>query len=947
MKIKFLAAVVLTAAPFTAIAGALPDAPAGMRTPATYTEAAVDNPEAAPAAIVTQGRARFTVLTSRLIRMEWAENGVFEDRATLGIVNRRLEVPEFQVDRSSGTLTVRTGDIVLNYIGDDEFSASNLSVSFKMKSGDGERKVVWTPGMDDGGNLLGTARTLDGYDGTKEKQLENGVISRDGWAVVDESDRHILTPVDSDWKVWVAPRPAGRRQDLYIFTYGHDYISAVSDFTRIGGRIPLPPKFVFGYWWSRYWQYSDFEFVDLARQMREFGIPIDVMVLDMDWHDTYGLTAKNSRKDNEGQRVGWTGYSWHKGLFPKPENHLADLHNLGLKTTLNLHPASGIREYEDSYEDFVKDYLSRTDDYDGPEGYLNEDGTPHYVPFRIDQMEWADSYFNTVIRPLERQGVDFWWLDWQQWQTSRYTEGLSNIFWLNHTFFNDMARQGLPEGKYARRPVIYHRWGGLGSHRYQVAFSGDTHAKWEVLAYLPYFTATSSNVGFGYWGHDIGGHYQKKGSTSTDPELYTRWLQGAVFTPIFKTHSNKNTTMEKRFWMFPSHFDAMKAAIRLRYTLSPYIYRAARQAWETGISICRPMYYYYPENDEAYDMKEEFFFGDDILATAVCRPADPVTGLSDREMWFPEGLDWYDMATGMMYRGGTMDTLRYTINENPWFVRAGSVIPTASPDIANLQQPDNEIWLTVAPGDGIFTTTLYEDDGVSEAYRGDVDATGGNRDGSARGTKGEWAETEVRKESSPGHLTLDISPRNGKYRGMDNKRRIRIRLESVPAPSSVNVCGQAAEYSRFASDEAANGLKKPVWGYSGQDLAVVIYLPEESAGKKVRVDVRYDAEAVNSREMFYGAKGIIRRFMALTPEVKLAYARYVDICLQLPMPFLTFSQCGSFITEDPFNAVRYIEALDTEMLKKELDSRQKFPEQFKQKLVSQASRTSGQGISAN
>ncbi|MDD5819560.1 MAG: glycoside hydrolase family 31 protein [Bacteroidales bacterium] len=919
---------------------------------------AQDNPVADPEAVVVSGNARFTLLTSRLVRMEWAEDGIFEDRATLAVVNRRLEVPEFKVRRSGKTLTIKTKDITLRYVGNAPFDSTNLSVSFMLAVTGKPQKVVWRPGADDSGNLLGTTRTLDGFDASKDKPLENGVVSRDGWAVVDESDRHLLVPVESDWKQWVAERPAGKRQDLYIFAYGHDYMAAVSDFARIGGRIPLPPKYAFGYWWSRYWQYSDFEFVDLAEQMRGFGIPIDVMVLDMDWHDTYGLTSKNPRKDDLGQRVGWTGYTWHKGLFPNAANHLTDLHNLGLKTTLNLHPASGIRPYEDKYESFVSDYLARTDDYDGPKGYVNPDGTPQYVPFRIDQMEWADAYFNSIIRPLEREGVDFWWLDWQQWKTSKYTEGLSNTFWLNHTFFNDMVRQGLSEGKYARRPIIYHRWGGLGSHRYQVAFSGDTYAKWEVLAYLPWFTATSSNVGFGYWGHDIGGHYQKKGGTSTDPELYTRWLQSAVFSPIFKTHANKNTTMEKRFWMFPEYFDDMRDAIRLRYTLSPYIYRSAREAYDTGISICRPMYYYWPEDDRAYDCKEQFFFGPDILAASVCTPVDSVTALATRVVWFPEGSDWYDMATGQMYRGGLTDTLRYTIHETPWFVRAGSIIPMASPQITNLQHDNNEIWLCVAPGDGKFETELYEDDGSTQAY------------------ESEWATTRVSKESSARSLSLTVEPRSGSYRGMDPNRTVRIVLESVPAPISVKLGNLEIPYSRFAQAQAQASAQSraraqapvpayaqspspayaqsqspvqassaaedhlcaadAVWGYSGKDLSVVIYLPEMPADEQIELTVTYSDESAETRELFYGKKGIIHRFMELTPEVKLEYARKVDICLQLPMPFLTFSQCGSFITEDPYGAVRYIEALDAEALKAELDSRPKLSEEFKHKVLEQA-----------
>ena len=256
----------------------------------------------------------------------------------------------------------------------------------------------------------------------------------------------------------------------------------------------------------------------------------------------------------------------------------------------------------------------------------------------MDEQKWADSYIKTVLAPMEDMGVDFWWLDWQQWMISKFTPELSNTFWLNHTFFTH-AQERDP----SIRPFIYHRWGGLGSHRYQLAFSGDTYATWQTLAFLPWFTSTASNVNYGYWGHDIGGHMFHSNVKETDPELYTRWLQYGVFTPIFKTHSTKDMTMEKRFWVFPDHFDAMREAIRLRYDLTPYIYTAARQGYDTGVSMTRPLYYYWPKEDKAYEWKEEFMFGDDILATTVCKPVDKVTGLAERAMWFPEGTDWYDV----------------------------------------------------------------------------------------------------------------------------------------------------------------------------------------------------------------------------------------------------------------------------------------------------------------
>jgi alpha-glucosidase (family GH31 glycosyl hydrolase)/glycerophosphoryl diester phosphodiesterase len=900
-----------------------------------------DNPKADPKAVVTLGNARFTVLTPRLIRMEWAANGVWEDRASLGIVNRNLTVPKYTVKKTARKVTIKTDDVTLVYNNTGRFDKSNLSVTFTMpdqgakarKGKTAVKTVTWHPGMDPSGNLLGTSRTLDTFDSVKRtapvEPFDLGVASKDGWAVIDESTRQVFVPENTSWKNWVANRDSTDRQDLYMFAYGHNYTDAVSDFTKIAGKEPIPPKFALGYWWCRFWQYSDFEFVDIAKHMRELDIPIDVMVLDMDWHDTRTLKGHNALKDEFDQSIGWTGYTWEKHLFPDPANHLSDLHNLGLKTTLNLHPASGVQPYEEPYDRFVKDYLSRTSDYDGPKGFVKADGTKAPVPFRIDQEQWADAYFNSVIHPLERQGVDFWWLDWQQWITSKYTPGLSNTFWLNYTFFNDMARESQTQGMYARRPMIYHRWGGIGSHRYQIGFSGDTQANWKVLSYLPYFTSTASNVCYGYWGHDIGGHYQAPGRTSTDGELYTRWLQSAVFNPIFKTHSTKNMTMEKRFWVFPDYFDSMKGAIRLRYTLSPYIYTAAREAYDTGISICRPMYYYWSEDPQAYSFNQEFMFGDNILATVVGQPVDSVTGLANRTMWFPEGTDWYDMATGAMYKGGQEKTLQYTVEENPYYVKAGSIIPMASPRIQSLQEKNNEIYFCVVPGDGKSTANVYEDDGTTQAYAS------------------EYATTQVTKTSDASSIQIKVAPRQGTFIGADPQRRVRIILEGVFAPESVKVNGVDVPYSRFAEDQAAKatgealynpGTRQPaekaVWGYNGSELNATIFIPERAAAEELTIEVRYSDYAAAHRDIIYGKKGLIKRMMVMTPQAKLAIFENIDRWGKLSEPFMNIAQLGSYITEDPQNAGRFLENVDVDALNADLMA-QPYPDTFRAKVKAQ------------
>ena len=898
-------------------------------------------PKASEDAQVVFGNARFTVLTPRLIRMEWSADSKFEDRATLGIVNRNLEVPPFDVKKSRSKVVIRTADMTLTYDGQDKFSGQNLSISFRMadpKAKKGVKTVTWRPGMDESGNLLSTARTLDKCDGiTTIDPYDKGILSRDGWAVVDESDRHVFVPVESDWKYWVECRPEGERQDLYFFGYGHDYTDALADFTKVSGKIPLPPKYTFGYWWCRYWQYSDYEFIDLANHFRDYNIPMDVMIIDMDWHDTWTEIASatpahegsdgRTGRDEFGQRIGWTGFTWKKELFPDPDNFLAELRRRNIKSSLNLHFNNGIQPYEEPYDRFVKDYLSRTDDYDGPKGYVYDEpyqfegnsyktgkaGDKAPVPFRICQREWADAFFNSVIRPFDRQGVDFWWLDWQQWLDSKYTKGLSNTFWLNYAFFNDKVRQTESLGKSAPRPMIYHRWGGIGSHRYQVGFSGDTYATWQVLSYLPYFTATASNAGYGYWGHDIGGHMQPKGIKETDPELYTRWIQSGVFTPIFKTHSTKDMTMEKRFWVFPDHFDAMRKAIRLRYDLTPYIYTAARQAYDTGVSITRPLYYYWPEEDKAYTWKEEFMFGDDILATTVCKPVDKVTGLAERTMWFPEGTDWYDMSTGCMYEGGSEHTLLYTIDENPYYVKAGAVIPMAGQKIMTLQEQSPELRLVVVPGLGESSAKVYEDDGATQSY------------------DTEYAVTEVTKTTTDGQVVVKVAPRKGSFKGMLPDRKVCVALDGFYAPSKVTVNGVEVPYRRFASYEQEE--RAQVWGYDGSQLQANIWIGEAPADKELEIVVSFDG--LESAVVPSGSKGLINRFTIMTPETKLSFFALKIRDFQLPAEFTHVAQCGSFITEKPSDAPAFIKAMDTKAMIDNINSWEKLSPDFKAKVAAQ------------
>jgi alpha-glucosidase (family GH31 glycosyl hydrolase) len=756
------------------------------------------NPIARKGAMVVVGNARFTILTPEMIRMEWDSTGQFTDQATLFVINRNLPVPEFTKKESRNSITIKTNRLVLKYKKrTGQFTSENLEITYS----NGKGKSIWRPGMNNKENLKGTYRTLDGCKGKynvdtgKAIPIEDGLLSKEGWTVIDDSDNFLFD--NSDWN-WVEPR-RHKEQDLYFIQYGRDYKKALHEFTEISGKVPIPPIYAFGYWWSRYWNYSDDEIRKLVWNFHYFHIPLDVLVIDMDWHKTKGL----DHKDEFGQRVGWTGYTWERSLFPEPVKFLEWLNEQDLKVTLNLHPASGIPSDEKQYPAFAK--------------AMNFDTTARKsIPFEAASKKYMTNLFNIVLHPLEKEGVSFWWLDWQQWPYSKKYPGLSNTWWLNYVFFSDMQRE---EG---RRPLIFHRWGGLGNHRYEIGFSGDVVISWESLNYQPYFTATASNVLYGYWSHDLGGHFFKGlplDQQKINPELYIRWMQFGAFSPIFRTHSSKDARIKKEVWNFPYRYSCILTdVINLRYTLVPYIYTMAREDYDTGISLCRPMYYDYPEKEEAYSFKNEYMFGDNFLIQPITSPAQ--NDFSTVRVWLPEGNDWYEWNTGTMLKGGQTVKRKFLLNEYPVYVKAGSIIPMY-PKVDNLEVSIKGLVISVFPGKRNTEAILYEDAGNDLGYK-----------------KGECSFTTMKKKSLPdGGVKVTVMPRTGSFPGMTKIRNYEIRFIGSIMPDTVWVNGSETVHS---SDKKSN-----TWWYTGNDLTAHISVPNFACNRKLEVIIKYPRQADN------------------------------------------------------------------------------------------------------
>lgn len=291
------------------------------------------------------------------------EDGKFEDLATQIVLNRDFSQTEFTVKESEEQLEIYTKYMQIIY-NKKHFSANGLSIKVQ---GYKTCARTWNYG-DKVPNLKGTARTLDEVNGACE--LGDGLMSVWGCAILDDSKSLLI-----DESGWVRPREK-EVQDLYFFAYGHDYRECLQDFYYLCGKTPMLPRFALGNWWSRYHKYTEQSYMELMERFDSENVPFTVAVIDMDWH----LVDINPKYGS-----GWTGYTWNREFFPEPERFLNWLHERGMKTTLNVHPADGVRAHEEMYPQMA-------------EAMGIDPTTEEPINFDIADKKFLEEYFNVVDR---------------------------------------------------------------------------------------------------------------------------------------------------------------------------------------------------------------------------------------------------------------------------------------------------------------------------------------------------------------------------------------------------------------------------------------------------------------------------------------------------------------------------------------------------------------------
>lgn len=632
---------------------------------------------------------RVTVLATRLFRLEENKEKVYRDAPTQSVWYRNHPVQSFKTWEDEEGFHVLTSEAELILKENREDTRIRI-----------DNQIL---PITNEGNLKGTYRTLDGCNGgyfnenpPRKVILNDGVCSLSGISYFDDVGSLSLS---KDGEIL---DKTGLGIDQYIFAYGHDYLKAIQALYSLTGKTPLIPRYALGNWWSRFYPYTDEEYLALMKKFENLHVPFTVATIDMDWHYFHNIEKElhfeKKHLENEdfyGNLDGWTGYTWNPHLVKNYRKFLKDLHEKHhLEVTLNLHPALGIRWWEEIYPTFAK-------------AMGKDPSTQEQIPFDFTDTKFINNYFDVLHHPYEKDGVTFWWIDWQQGTKSKIAS-LDPLWALNHYHYLDHKENH-------HVPLILSRYAGIGSHRYPLGFSGDTYVTWDTLAYLPYFTSTASNVGYTWWSHDIGGHMWGVHQN----ELYVRHLQYGTFSPIMRLHCSDFLSMTKEPWYFSNGTGEIAMNfLRFRHQMIPYLYSYNYKTAKEDLPLVRPLYYHH-DVKEAYEYQQEYYFGN-LLVAPVISPSKK-GGYSAVKAYLPKGR-YTDIFTGDVYhikREHHTQTLYRLLDSIPVLAKEGTILPL-SLDEKNSYANPRHLLVRIYQGNGEFT--LYEDnldqnkDQVVETY---------------------------------------------------------------------------------------------------------------------------------------------------------------------------------------------------------------------------------------
>lgn len=671
--------------------------------------------------IIKGKKFRITILTSRLVRLEYNEEGKFEDRPTELVWYRNLETPKFEIKEDANYLELTTEYFKMSYAKNKPFWASkvNPTANFKMELLGTDR--VWYYGHPEVRNFK-TAPTL--LDDTKSP---NGLYSADGMASFSD-ETNIMGEAGT-----VLARETNI--DTYVFMYKDNFEEALKDYYKITGFPALVPRYALGNWWSKNNNYDDLELKSLVDEFERKEIPLSIVLLDEKWH-TFKMKNKNEKTN---------GFNFNNENFKNPKAMISYLHSKFIRLGLNVDPSDGIYDNEKYYAEALK--------------YVNAEGDK--IPFNVYNPKFIDIYLKMFIHPLDNDGVDFFWL------SSYDKNNMEALALLKHYQFYDMMRD------FKRRPMVMGYDFKVAPHRYPVSYSGNTVVSFETLKKVAAHNEKAFNNGAFFWAHDIGGYHDGV----EDNELYIRFIQLGVFSPILKFGSDEGKYYKREPWRWNvKTYSIAKDYLNLRHKLIPYIYSEAYKNHKFGAPLIKPLYYTNPVMYDDPLFKEEYYFGEEFFVCPITSKKDYVMDRVVHKFYMPNGL-WYDFKTGKKFPGDKIYVSFFKDEDYPVFVKSGSIIPLGINENLNDTTPPKDMEIHIFPGQN-NTYTLFEDDGESDLYR-----------------KNFFLLTEIDYNYMPNNYSLIIRSKEGKTGIVPEKRNYKIVFRNTKRTDEVTVYSDREQVS--------------------------------------------------------------------------------------------------------------------------------------------------------
>ena len=639
---------------------------------------------------------RITVLTERLIRLEYSEDGVFEDRPTIFAQNRNFPKPEFNISESGNILKIVTKYFELEYKKEKNFNGGKITPLSNLKVLLYNTDKVWYYNHPEARRFMTTVAV------NKNKLIkEKGLYSLDGFVSIDDSKTDVILE-------------NGELQtrnyngiDVYLFMYNRDYYYCLSDYFKLTGKPTLLPRYAFGNWYSKNEFFDKERILKTCELFEKHNVPISVLSLNK-WSNKMDL--------NE--------------LYENPKEIIQELFKKNIRLGLNLNDT---KSFDGNLYTNLAKYLQ-----------LDKNGN---IPFDIKNPKTVDAYLKLLIHPLIFSGIDSFFLN----------NAISNdrLIGLKHFLYND---QKIIDNK---RPLFISP-NSKADHKYGITYSGVSKVSWDSLRNMTEFNISSFNKGMSYWLHDIGGTIDG----IEDNELFTRFVQLGVFSPLLSLSSDGGKYYKREPWNWGIKTSMITTTyLNLRYKLIPYIYTENYKYYKFGKPIIEPIYYRYPVlyDDSLY--RDEYYFGSQIFVSPITEKKDYIMNRVIHKLYMPHGT-WYDYFTGKKYRGNKRYTTFYKDEDYPVFVKEGSIIPLANNKFNDVSLP-TELEILIFPGEN-NTYSIYEDDGKTLNYE-----------------SGNYIITNIELLSKKNSYNLTILPVEGKVGILPKTRDYKIRFRNTRAASRI------------------------------------------------------------------------------------------------------------------------------------------------------------------